>query len=71
MIGKKERRFQLIFFLFVFLFFGHLFYSSAFHMQRRGSIFLMGGFHSAGRGKNKKVVEISPLPAFWPERAKE
>ncbi len=22
-------------------------------------------------GKNKKVIEISPLLAFWPERAKE
>jgi len=31
----------------------------------------MGGFHRAGTGKNKKVIEISPLLAFWPERAKE
>jgi len=31
----------------------------------------MGGFHRAGTGKNKKVIEISPLQAFWPERAKE
>ncbi len=31
----------------------------------------MGRFHRAGTGKNKKVIEISPLPAFWPERAKE
>jgi len=32
----------------------------------------MGGFHSAGTGKNKKVMEIPPpLLAFWPERAKE
>ncbi len=31
----------------------------------------MGGFQRAGTVKNKKVVEISPLPAFWPERAKE
>jgi len=31
----------------------------------------MGGFHRAGTGKNKKVTEISPLLAFWPERAKE
>jgi len=31
----------------------------------------MGGFHHAGTGKNKKVIEISPLQAFWPKRAKE
>jgi len=31
----------------------------------------MGGFHRASTGKNKKVIEISPLLAFWPERAKE
>jgi len=31
----------------------------------------MGGFHLAVTGKNKKVIEISPLLAFWPERAKE
>jgi len=31
----------------------------------------MGGFHCAGTGKNKKVIEISPLLEFWPERAKE
>jgi hypothetical protein len=30
----------------------------------------MGGFHRTGTGKNKKVIEISPLLAFWPERAK-
>jgi len=30
-----------------------------------------GGFHNAGTGENKKVIEISPLLAFWPERAKE
>jgi len=29
------------------------------------------GFHSASTGKNKKVIEISPLLAFWHERAKE
>jgi hypothetical protein len=29
------------------------------------------GFHRAGTGKNKKVIEISPLLAFWHERAKE
>jgi len=33
--------------------------------------FTMGGFHRAGTGKNKKDIEISPLQAFWPERAKE
>jgi len=32
---------------------------------------LMGGFHLEGTGKNKKVKEISPLLAFWPERAQE
>ncbi len=32
---------------------------------------LMEGFHLAGTGKNKKVIEISPLLAFWHERAKE
>jgi len=31
----------------------------------------MGGFHHAGTGKNKKVIEIFPLLAFWPERANE
>jgi len=31
----------------------------------------MGGFQCAGTGKNKKVIENSPLLAFWPERAKE
>jgi len=31
----------------------------------------MGRFHRAGTGKNKKVIKISPLLAFWPERAKE
>jgi len=31
----------------------------------------MGGFHRAGADKNKKVIEISPLLAFWPEKAKE
>jgi len=31
----------------------------------------MGVFHRAGTGKNKKVIEISSLLAFWPERAKE
>jgi hypothetical protein len=31
----------------------------------------MGGFQHAGMGKNKKVVENSPLLAFLPERAKE
>jgi len=31
----------------------------------------MGGFHRAGTGKNKKVIENSPLLAFLPERAKE
>jgi len=31
----------------------------------------MGGFHHASAGKNKKVIEISPLLAFWPERAKK
>jgi len=31
----------------------------------------MGGFHRAGTGKNKKVIEIFPLLAFWPVRAKE
>jgi hypothetical protein len=31
----------------------------------------MGGFHRAGTGKNKKVIEISLLLSFWPERAKE
>jgi hypothetical protein len=30
----------------------------------------MGGFYHAGKGKNKKVMEISPLLAFCPERAK-
>jgi len=28
----------------------------------------MGGFQRAGTGKNKKVIEISSLLAFWPER---
>jgi len=28
----------------------------------------MGGFHRAGTGKNKKVIEISPLLAFWLEK---
>jgi len=27
----------------------------------------MGGIQRAGTGKNKKVTEISPLLAFWPE----
>ncbi len=32
----------------------------------------MGEFYRAGTGKNKKVIEISPLMiAFWPESAKE
>ncbi len=31
----------------------------------------MGGFQCGGTGKNKKVIENSPLLAFWPERAKE
>jgi hypothetical protein len=31
----------------------------------------MGGFHRASAGKNKKVIEIFPLPAFLPQRAKE
>jgi len=31
----------------------------------------MGGFHRASTGKDKKVLEISPLLAFWPKRAKE
>jgi hypothetical protein len=31
----------------------------------------MGVFERAVTGKNKKVVEIFPLLAFWPERAKE
>jgi len=31
----------------------------------------MGGFQRAGTGKNKKVIENSPLISFWPERAKE
>jgi hypothetical protein len=29
--------------------------------------YTMGGFQRAGTGKNKKVTEISPLLAFWPE----
>ena len=29
--------------------------------------FLMGGIQRAGTGKNKKVTEIFPLLAFWPE----
>jgi hypothetical protein len=32
---------------------------------------IMGGFQRAGTGKNKKVLENSPLLAFWPESAKE
>ena len=28
---------------------------------------VMGGIQRAGIGKNKKVTEISPLLAFWPE----
>jgi len=28
---------------------------------------LIGGIQRAGTGKNKKVTEISPLLAFWPE----
>jgi len=31
----------------------------------------MGGFPCAGTGKNKKVIEIFPLLAFWLERAKK
>jgi len=31
----------------------------------------MEGFHRAGTGKNKKVIDIFPLLAFWPERAKK
>jgi len=31
----------------------------------------MAGFHHAGTGKNKKVIEILPLLAFLPERAKK
>jgi len=31
----------------------------------------MGGFHLASTGKNKKVIEISPLLTFWPKKAKE
>jgi len=31
----------------------------------------MGGFQHAGTGKNKNVIENSPLLAFYPERAKE
>jgi hypothetical protein len=27
----------------------------------------MGGIQRAGTGKNEKVIEISPLLAFWPE----
>jgi hypothetical protein len=27
----------------------------------------MGGIQRASTGKNKKVTEISPLRAFWPE----
>ncbi len=27
----------------------------------------MGGIQHAGTGKNEKVIEISPLLAFWPE----
>ena len=30
-------------------------------------LFPMGGIQRAGTGKNKKVTEISPLLAFWPE----
>jgi hypothetical protein len=33
--------------------------------------FAMGGFHRAVTGKNKKVIQIFPLLAFWAERAKE
>jgi len=29
--------------------------------------FTMGGIQRAGKGKNEKVTEISPLLAFWPE----
>jgi len=34
-------------------------------------VLLIGGFHHADTGKNQKFIEISPLQAFWPERAKE
>jgi hypothetical protein len=30
-------------------------------------LIVMGGIQRAGTGKNKKVTEISPLLAFWPE----
>jgi len=32
---------------------------------------ILGGFQHAGTGKNKKVIENSPLLAFQPESAKE
>ncbi len=38
---------------------------------RNLTIHQMWWFHCAGNGKNKKVKEIFPLLAFWPERAKE
>jgi len=31
----------------------------------------MEGFQRAGTGKNKKIIQISPLLSIWPERAKE
>jgi len=31
----------------------------------------MGKFKHAGKAKNKKIIKIYPLLAFWPERAKE
>ncbi len=42
-----------------------------FDPKRRIKSSTMGGFHRAGTGKNKKVIEISPLLVFWSERAKE